>query len=103
MSRINDLQTVFSSLSNTQSTDKATAASARSTAQAASTQTLWDGVAGGQVQLSSAAGALAQSGNDSDVRMDKVAQVKAAIDSGSYSVSSSDVADKLMQSMLDGQ
>jgi flagellar biosynthesis anti-sigma factor FlgM len=35
-----------------------------------------------------------------DVRTDKVAALKSAIDSGSYSVPASDVADKLINTML---
>jgi flagellar biosynthesis anti-sigma factor FlgM len=102
MTRINDLQTVFGSLGGTQGADKTGATATAKGTPAASTGNGWDGIAGGQVQLSSAAGALAQAGSDSDVRTDKVAQLKAAIDSGSYKVSSTDVADKLMQSMLNG-
>ena len=101
MTRINDLQTVFTSLGNAQGTDKVSVGQTKG-AQAASAAKTWDGLAGGNVQLSSTAGALAQIGSDSDVRLDKVAQLKAAIDSGSYKISSTDVADKLMQSMLDG-
>ena len=35
-----------------------------------------------------------------DVRLDKVEQIKKLIDSGKYNVSSSDVADKIVESIL---
>ena len=37
----------------------------------------------------------------SDVRMEKVQSVRSAIDAGTYQVSAGDVADKVMQSLLD--
>jgi flagellar biosynthesis anti-sigma factor FlgM len=56
--------------------------------------------AAGQVRVSSAAGALLNAG--SDVRMDKVTQLQAAIAGGTYNVSSADVTNKLIDSMLGG-
>jgi flagellar biosynthesis anti-sigma factor FlgM len=53
-----------------------------------------------QTAVSSAGDALHQAMGTSDVRADKVASLQAAIADGSYSVSSSDVADKLIGSML---
>jgi negative regulator of flagellin synthesis FlgM len=53
-----------------------------------------------QADLSSTGLAAAQSAA-SDVRMEKVQSVRSAIDAGSYHVSASDVADKMMQSLLD--
>ncbi|MEO6802001.1 MAG: flagellar biosynthesis anti-sigma factor FlgM [Granulicella sp.] len=53
-----------------------------------------------QTSLSSASTLLAQALTTSDVRMDKVASLQQAINSGSYHVSSSDVADKLLNSLL---
>lgn len=55
------------------------------------------------VKVSTAAGALAQITGQSDVRTDKVAQLQAAIANGTYNVSSTDVADKLIESMLGGR
>ncbi len=50
----------------------------------------------------SAAGSLISKALDgSDVRMDKVQALQQAIASGSYQVSSSDVADKMMDSMME--
>ncbi|MEO6829802.1 MAG: flagellar biosynthesis anti-sigma factor FlgM [Acidobacteriaceae bacterium] len=48
-----------------------------------------------------AAQSAAPDGSASDVRMEKVASVSAAIQAGTYSVSPLDVADKIMQGMFD--
>lgn len=63
--------------------------------------------AGSQVEvsdhasLSSAGGLVATALETSDVRSDKVASLQQAIAAGSYNVSSSDVAEKLIQSLLE--
>ncbi len=56
-----------------------------------------------QASLSASGLAAAQSATPeaSDVRMEKVASVNAAIQAGTYNVSASDVADKIMQGMFD--
>jgi negative regulator of flagellin synthesis FlgM len=54
-----------------------------------------------QTNLSSAGGMIAQALEGSDVRTDKVAALQKAIASGSYSVSSSDVAGKMIDSLLE--
>lgn len=54
-----------------------------------------------QASLSSAGGLVAQALESSDTRLAKVASLQQAIAAGSYSVSSSDVADKIIQSLLD--
>ncbi|MFZ0632948.1 MAG: flagellar biosynthesis anti-sigma factor FlgM [Acidobacteriaceae bacterium] len=53
-----------------------------------------------EATLSSAASAAAQAAPDSDVRMDKVAQVQQALAAGTYNVSSSDVANRMIDTML---
>jgi negative regulator of flagellin synthesis FlgM len=53
-----------------------------------------------QTSLSSASTLLAHALTTSDVRADKVASLQQAIGSGSYNVPSSDVADKLLNSLL---
>jgi negative regulator of flagellin synthesis FlgM len=55
---------------------------------------------GDLTDLSSTGGLVAQALSGSDVRADKVAALQQAIGDGSYSVSSSDVADKIVQSLL---
>jgi negative regulator of flagellin synthesis FlgM len=51
--------------------------------------------------LSSAGGLVAKALEGSDVRTDKVAALQQAITDGSYNVSSSDVAEKIIKSFLD--
>jgi negative regulator of flagellin synthesis FlgM len=52
-----------------------------------------------QTNLSAAAGLVAQALEGSDVRAEKVASLQKAITAGSYSVRSSDVADKIIRSL----
>ncbi|MEO6815999.1 MAG: flagellar biosynthesis anti-sigma factor FlgM [Edaphobacter sp.] len=54
-----------------------------------------------QTSLSSASGMIAQALQGPDVRLEKVAALQQAIASGTYSVSSSDVADKMIKSLLE--
>ena len=54
-----------------------------------------------ETNLSSAGGIVAQALEGSDVRTAKVAALQQAIADGSYNVSSSDVAEKIIQSLLD--
>lgn len=54
-----------------------------------------------QTNLSSASGMIAHALEGSDVRTDKVAALQKAIASGSYNVSSSDVAGKMIDSLLE--
>ena len=53
-----------------------------------------------QANVSSTGGLVSQALNTSDVRTDKVAALQAAIANGSYNVSSSDVANKIVDSLL---
>ena len=53
-----------------------------------------------QASLSSAGGLVAQALETPDTRSAKVAPLQQAIAAGSYSVPSSDVADKIIQSLL---
>ena len=55
---------------------------------------------GDLTNLSSTGGLVAQALGDSDVRTEKVAALQQAITAGEYSVPSSDVADKIIQSLL---
>jgi negative regulator of flagellin synthesis FlgM len=54
-----------------------------------------------QTTLSSIGGLVSQALEQSDVRTEKVASLQQAISAGKYNISSSDVADKLLQSLLD--
>jgi negative regulator of flagellin synthesis FlgM len=51
-------------------------------------------------KVSGFGGALAQALTQSDVRMDKITPLQQAIAAGTYSVSASDVADKIISSLL---
>jgi negative regulator of flagellin synthesis FlgM len=53
-----------------------------------------------QTNLSSTSGMIAHALEGSDVRMEKVTSLQQSIASGSYSVSSSDVAGKMIDSLL---
>jgi negative regulator of flagellin synthesis FlgM len=54
-----------------------------------------------QTNLSSAGGMIAHALEGSDVRTDKVAALQKSIASGNYNVSSSDVAGKMIDSLLE--
>jgi negative regulator of flagellin synthesis FlgM len=53
-----------------------------------------------QTNLSSASSLVTQALEGSDVRLDKVASLQQAIATGTYNVSSSDVADSIIDSLL---
>jgi flagellar biosynthesis anti-sigma factor FlgM len=74
---------------------------AKATAENGTKQTSSAAQTGTTATLSGAGSMLAASAsNTSDVRMDKVAALKSAIDSGTYHVSADKVADKLIDNML---
>jgi flagellar biosynthesis anti-sigma factor FlgM len=54
-----------------------------------------------QASISSTGGLFSAALNTSDARMEKVAPIQAAIQAGTYSVSSSDVAGKVISSLLE--
>ena len=58
---------------------------------------------GDATRLSTTSGIVAQATAGSDVRFEKVAALQSAIASGTYKVSAGDVADKLINSLLDGR
>jgi negative regulator of flagellin synthesis FlgM len=53
-----------------------------------------------QADLSSAGGVVTQALKSSDIRSEKVASLQQAIAAGTYNVSSSDVADKIIEGLL---
>ncbi len=94
MDGINSLHKMLGAL---QTNDSATVNTAK-TANAAPSA-----IAGGRAdsaKLSAAGGMASQATDTSDVRMDKVTALQQAIASGSYSVPASDVADKMVESLL---
>ncbi len=56
-----------------------------------------------QATFSSAGSEVSQTAGGTEVRMDKVASIQAALAAGTYNVSASDVASKVVDSMLEGQ
>jgi negative regulator of flagellin synthesis FlgM len=58
-------------------------------------------IATDQTNLSSTGGLVAQALEGSDTRSAKVASLQQAISAGSYNVSSLDIADKIIQSLVD--
>lgn len=54
-----------------------------------------------QAHLSTTGGLISRALENSDVRMEKVQALQQAIASGSYHVSSSDVADKLIKTLME--
>jgi negative regulator of flagellin synthesis FlgM len=55
---------------------------------------------GDETRLSTTSGLIAQALEGSDVRTEKVAALQESIANGSYNVSSADVADKMIRSLL---
>jgi negative regulator of flagellin synthesis FlgM len=58
-------------------------------------------IATDQTNLSSTGGLVAQALEGSDTRSARVASLQQAISAGSYNVSSLDIADKIIQSLVD--
>jgi len=56
-----------------------------------------------EATVSSAGSEISQMAGDSDVRMEKVAEIQAALAAGSYSVPASAVASRVVDSMLGEQ
>ena len=62
-----------------------------------------NGLGSDSATFSSAGSEVSQTAGDAGVRMDKVASIQAALAAGTYNVSASDVASKVVDSMLGGQ
>lgn len=96
---IGNLQQVLSSVTpattqpTSQATESANAATQHKTRTSPAEQA-------DHTNLSSAGGMMAHALEGSDVRMEKVGALQKAIASGTYNVSSSDVASKLIDSLL---
>jgi negative regulator of flagellin synthesis FlgM len=94
---IGTLATTLGSLNGVGSTNGAStaAAAAESKAENGTSAAVSD-----QATVSSTGGLVAAALNTSDVRLDKVAALQSAIASGTYNVSSSDVASRIVDSLL---
>lgn len=101
MESINTLATVLGNLnptgkaSSTESVDAAQASSQTSSSRQTVSRTAVD-----QATVSAAGGLVAQALTTSDVRMEKVAPLQAAIANGTYNVPASEVANKLVEHLL---
>ena len=89
----NNLQAMQQLFSSQQVTEAASTVSRNTTTQAAAPIT-------DEATLSPAASLAAMSAPDSDVRMDKVAQVQQALAAGTYNIPSGAVAGKMIDHML---
>jgi negative regulator of flagellin synthesis FlgM len=58
-----------------------------------------NGLSDDQISFSAVASLIAQPSGDSDVRTERISALQQAISAGTYNVSSSDVADKLIQAL----
>jgi negative regulator of flagellin synthesis FlgM len=86
------------SLLGTQAAEPALTQQARGAASAAASV-----IGSDQATVSSAGSEISQMAGDSDVRMEKVAEIQAALATGSYNVPASAVASKVVDSMLGNQ
>ncbi|MGD0548203.1 MAG: flagellar biosynthesis anti-sigma factor FlgM [Terracidiphilus sp.] len=77
-----------------------TPAAAPSTPQPKSSSTTGSGLGSDRATFSSAGSQVSQTASDSGVRMDKVANIQAALAAGTYNVSAGAIASKLVDSML---
>jgi negative regulator of flagellin synthesis FlgM len=59
-----------------------------------------NGLSDDQTSFSAAANLIAQPSGESDVRSERISALQQAISAGTYNVSSSDVADKLIQTLV---
>jgi negative regulator of flagellin synthesis FlgM len=98
MSYTNGIGNLQQALSSIASTKPATDAATSETNGSASIQPT---VREDQASLSSTSGIMAQALEGSDARSTKVAALQQAIASGSYNVSSSDVAEKVIDSLME--
>ncbi|MGH9597629.1 MAG: flagellar biosynthesis anti-sigma factor FlgM [Edaphobacter sp.] len=96
---INNLQQTISPIATTESKPVVPANAPGTTANASREPASGAGRTD-EANLSSAGSFVSQALGGSDVRPEKVAALQQAIATGSYNVSSSDVADKIIQSLL---
>ncbi len=99
----NNLPDLFRSQQTGSTAPAASSTASNGTGEASSRITVPNGGKTDQASLSSsglAASQSAQQSGMSEVRMDKVDSIRAAIDSGTYQVSAQDVAGKIIQNLL---
>ncbi|MEO6806577.1 MAG: flagellar biosynthesis anti-sigma factor FlgM [Edaphobacter sp.] len=96
---INNLQQTISPITTTES-KPVVPANASGTAANASREPVSGARPTDEANLSSAGSFVSHALEGSDIRSEKVGALQQAIATGSYNVSSSDVADKIIQSLL---
>jgi negative regulator of flagellin synthesis FlgM len=96
-----DIRSSLEGLKSLLGTPAAEAASTQQTRGAASAAA--SAIGSDRATVSSAGSEISQMAGDSDVRMEKVAEIQAALASGSYNVPASAVASKVVDSMLGDQ
>jgi negative regulator of flagellin synthesis FlgM len=96
---INNLQQTFSTIAATE-TKPVVPASVPGSATNGSGEPVGNAGRADEANLSSAGSFVSQALGGSDIRADKVASLQQTIAAGSYNVSSSDVAGKIIQSLL---
>lgn len=99
MAALDGISTLQTTLSSLNVSDAQAAAAAQSRTRAATGAETSAAQAGSldRTSLSAAAGLAA---DDSDVRLGKVAELRTAINNGTYNVSASAVADKIVEGLL---
>jgi negative regulator of flagellin synthesis FlgM len=98
---IGNLQQALSSVAPATTAPTQQISAAEREAQANATTTTAATQAADRADLSTTGGLISKAMEGSDVRTAKVEALQQAIASGSYNVSSSDVADKMIDSLLD--
>jgi negative regulator of flagellin synthesis FlgM len=93
-----DIRTGFDGLRSLLGVSQPTATSAQPAKSGAAKEN--NPVSSDVATLSSAGSEVAQSASDGGVRMDKVAEIQAALAAGTYNVPASAVASRLVDSML---
>lgn len=81
----------------------ATAPTTQQPPKASTATTSGSGLGSDRATFSSAGNEVAQTASDTGVRMDKVSSIQSMLAAGTYNVSSSAVASKVVDSMMAGQ
>ena len=96
---ISTLQTTLSSL-NVSDAQAAAAAQSKTKAATEAQTSAAQATTQDRTSLSAAGGLAAQGADNSDVRLGKVAELRTAINNGTYNVPASAVADKIVEGLL---
>jgi|GEM_PF-1976027 len=97
---INNLQQLFTQLNTPSTTQTGQVSGGAVTSGSKATTDALLSTTSDQTSFSTLGGLAAQASQGDDVRLDKVAALQSAINSGTYNVSSSNVADSIINSLL---